>query len=92
MAAEYEASGLGRQEFCDQRGVPLNTLARYVARFRRGKSASLGTPRWLAVEVAARDGDTGELALVLDGGRRIEIGRGFDPDTLRSLVAVLERA
>ena len=89
MAAECEASGLSRQEFCDQRSVPLKTLARYLARFRREKKD--GTSQWVAVEVAARDGNTGELAVVLEGGRRIEVGRGFDPDTLRRLVAELER-
>ena len=46
----------------------------------------------MAVEVAAPGGDSGELAVVLDGGRRIEVSRGFDADTLRRLVAVLERA
>jgi hypothetical protein len=30
--------------------------------------------------------------VILDGGRRIEVGRGFDTDTLRRLVSVLERA
>jgi hypothetical protein len=91
LAAECEASGLSRQEFCDQRGVPLKTLARYLARFRREKNGKDGTSQWVAVEVAARDGNTGELAVVLEGGRRIEVGRGFDADTLRRLVAELER-
>lgn len=92
MAAEYEASGVSRQEFCDQRGVPLKTLARYVTRLRREKNGNDGAPKWVAVEVAVGDGNTGELVVILDGGRRIEVGRGFDTDTLRRLVSVLERA
>jgi hypothetical protein len=92
IAAEYEASGLSRQEFCDQRGVPLKTLARYLARLRREKDGNDGAPQWVAVEVAGRNGGSGELAVVLDGGRRIEVGRGFDATTLRRLVAALERA
>lgn len=92
MAAEYEASGLSRQEFCDQRGVPLKTLARYVTRSRRERNGNDGASQWVAVEVATRDGNSGELAVVLDGGRRIEVRRGFDADTLRRLVAALERA
>lgn len=91
MATEYEASGLSRQEFCDQRGVPLKTLARYVGRLRRDKKGD-GVPRWVAVEVAAPGGKNAVLAVVLDGGRRIEVTRGFDADTLRRLLAVLERA
>jgi hypothetical protein len=93
LAAEYEASGLSRQEFCDQRGVPLKTLARYLTRLRREENGNDGAAQWVAVEVAAGGGNTsGELVVVLDGGRRIEVRRGFDADTLGRLVAVLERA
>jgi hypothetical protein len=92
LAAEYEASGLSRQEFCDQRDVPLKTLARYLVRFRREKNGHDGAPEWVAVEVATRGGSTGELVVVLDGGRRIEVRRGFDVDTFRRLLAELERA
>ena len=91
MATECEASGLSQREFCDQRGVPLKTLARYVARLRRDKNGDRA-PQWVAVEVAAPGGKTGALAVVLEGGRRIEVTRGFDADTLRRLLAVLERA
>lgn len=92
LAAEYEASGLSRQEFCDQRGVPLKTLARYVTRLRREKNGNDGAPQWVAVEVATRGGSTSELAVVLDGGRRIEVRCGFDAATLRRLLTELERA
>jgi hypothetical protein len=49
----------------------------------------------LAVEVSGRrttsDGATGSaLAVVLRGGRRIEVGRGFDPGALDQVVRVLE--
>jgi hypothetical protein len=91
LAAEYEASGLSRQEFCDERGVPLKTLARYLARLRRDKKGDRA-PQWVAVEVAALGGNTGALAVVLGGGRRVEVTRGFDADTLRRLLAELERA
>jgi hypothetical protein len=36
-------------------------------------------------------GDSG-LAVVLAGGRRIEVGRGFDAKTLEQLVRLLEPA
>lgn len=70
----------------------MKTLARYVARMRRQVSGNGGRSQWVAVEVAARDGNSGELAVVLEGGRRIEVGRGFDADTLQRLVTALERA
>jgi hypothetical protein len=49
----------------------------------------------LAVEVSGRApaaiAATGSaLAVVLRGGRRIEVGRGFDPGALEQLVRVLE--
>jgi hypothetical protein len=49
----------------------------------------------LAVEVSGRAlapmaGTGSALAVVLRGGRRIEVGRGFDAGVLEQLVRVLE--
>ena len=90
VASEYEASGLSQEAFGRQRDIPLKTLARYVVRYRKQQAHSDGAPRFVAVEVTGHDG--GELAVVLPGGRRIEVKRGFDSGTLRQLVAVLEQA
>ncbi len=92
MAAECDASGLSQREFCEQRGVPLKTLVRYLARYRREQCGGKPGPRWVAVEVAAKDGDSAELSIVLAGERRIEVRRGFDTETLRRLVTALEQA
>jgi len=87
VAAEYEASGLSRKEFCEQNGVGLSTLASYVTRYRKRKQR----PEWIAVEVGGRgDGSTSELTVVLTSGRRVEVKRGFDAVTFRQLLAVLE--
>ena len=93
VASEYEASGLSRVEFCRTRGLSLATLARYRKRQAQGEAAS--GHGWLRVEVAANAtvesrGDGG-LAVVLAGGRRIEVRCGFDPQTLVQLLSVLER-
>ncbi len=92
LASEYEASGLSREEFCNQREVALKSLARYVTRYRKQKAEGNQAPRWVAVEVAGHSGCGGELAVLLSSGRRIEVKRGFDASTLRQLVAVLEQA
>ena len=92
MAVECEASGLSQREFCEQRGVPLKTLVRYLARYRRKQGCGKQRPRLVAVEVAAKHRDPAELSIVLAGERRIEVRRGFDTDTLRRLVTALERA
>ena len=85
---------MSQAEFCRQRDLPVKTLARYVARFRR-QSVSGNEPhqpqRFVAVEVAGRNSAGGdELTVLLPGGLRIEVKRGFDAVTLRHLIAVLE--
>ncbi len=94
MVAAYEASGLRRVGCCRREGLSLATLARY--RKRRGQGEAGSGNRWVAVEVSgggpARDsGAGGGLTLALRGGRRIEVGRGFDAATLARLLGVLER-
>jgi hypothetical protein len=96
LVAEYEASGLSRTVFCQQRELSLSTLSRYRKRQEQSCGEATEGKRWLAVEVcgsaAVAGGDrTSGLAVVVAGGRRIEIGRGFDADTLQRLLAVVER-
>src|ERR1035441_958157 len=43
MVAEYEASGLGRGEFCRERGLSLSTLLRYRKRPAQTGVAGAGT-------------------------------------------------
>jgi transposase len=89
LAVEYEASGLSRREFSKQKGVPLKTLARYVTRHRHNG----GEPeqrRWVAVELERQRESDCRLAVVLSGGRRVEVQRGFDAPTFRQLVSALE--
>ncbi len=93
LAAEYQSSGLSRGEFCRERGLSLSTLSRYQRRQKR--QAPAGRNALLAVEVcglAPEPATTGSaLAVVLRGGRRIEVGRGFDISALEQLMQVLER-
>ena len=94
LVAEYEAGGWSQVEFCRKQGLSLATLARY--RKRHGEGNPAPGSRWLAVEVSASGAVAGGerasgLAVELPGGRRIEVGRGFDADTLKRLLAVVER-
>ena len=88
VVAEYEASGLSRQEFCVKHGLTLVTLDRYRQRRRESQEAS--GSRWVAVELSGRSGPGSALAVVLLSGRRIEVNRGFDAHTLEQLVRLLE--
>jgi transposase len=95
VVAAYEASGLSRAEFCRQQGLSLATLARYRKRQRQAQAEAATGNRWLAVEVSgasagARSETASGLSVALVGGRRIEVGRGFDTPTLVQLLGVLE--
>ena len=86
MVAEYETSGLSRQEFCLKHGLALATLDRY----RKRRQEAPGNSGWVAVELSGGSESGSALAVVLLSGRRIEVSRGFDAHTLEELVCVLE--
>ena len=94
LVAEYEASGLGRTEFCRTHGLALSTLNRYCKR-RQAHGEAGGVGRWVAVELsgpnpAAGGGGSSGLTIILSSGRRIEIGCSFDAGTLQRLMVLLE--
>jgi len=96
LVSEFEASGLGRTAFCQQRGLSLSTLARYRKRQEEKAAKAAEGKGWLAVEVSGGTTAAGAerasgLAVVLRDGRRIEVGHGFDAGTLQRLLAVVER-
>ncbi len=57
-------SGLGRKQFCEQRGITLTTFDYWRHRLQ-------GKPRLLKVKVAASE-PMGQFVLMLANGRRIE--------------------
>ena len=94
LAVEYEGSGLSRVDFCRKHGLSLVSLARYRKRLAQGQAAT--GSRWLAVEVAGSKAtpesrERSGLTVALSGGRRIEVGCGFDAHTLVELLGVLDR-
>ena len=95
LVAEYEASGLNRQEFCLKHGLGLATLDRYRNRRRQRHETSSGNSRLIKVELSGPqqigNAASSEVAVVLSSGRRIEVRSGFDVDMLRQLVRVLEQ-
>ena len=98
LVAEFESSGLMRQEFCRQRGLAIGTLDKYRRRVHGG-GRSMAAPM-VAVEVipsAAQEacGDAGgdrPFVVELPSRHRIEVRRGFDAGTLERLLTVLDRA
>lgn len=102
VASCYRASGLGRSEFCRRHGLALSTLNRHLQRqfVEDGRRDSDVVVRGPLVEVKLADAVSHvsnvdrptSLKVLLSNGRRVEVGDGFDDQTLRRLVAVLERS
>ncbi len=97
LVAEFEASGLMREAFCQQRGLAVGTLDKYRRRAHAGRRSSGGP--LLPVEVVwstaqnpnSDTGGDGVLVVELRSGRRIEVHRGFDAGTLERLLTILDR-
>jgi hypothetical protein len=98
LVAEYEASGLTRDGFCQQRGLPVAVLDKYRRRVQKWAAGSSAGPM-LAVEVVSSPGKSSRRAARGDGGlvvesrsgRCIEVGRGFDAETLERLLTILDK-
>src|ERR1700685_3795779 len=87
LVAEFVSSGMRRSEFCQSRGLRVSTLDRHLQR-RRWKTRRRPTSwadRLVPVELADRKSPVQQepscgLAVVLPGGRRIEVHPNFDTD------------
>jgi hypothetical protein len=91
MLEQYAASGLGRREFCEQRGMALTTFD-YWRREHAGQPRKQSKrPRLVRVEVAASQG-TGRFILSLANGRRIESAWPFADAELARLIRIVESA
>jgi hypothetical protein len=99
LVSEFVSSGMRRGEFCQSRGLSFSTLDRHLKKRRWKRKTSKRAPadgKFVAVELAVRtplaeDQSTCGLAVVLPGGRRIEVQRDFDVHTFERLMSALER-
>ena len=101
LVALFGSSGMGRLEFCRSQGVALSTLGRHLrkqgSRHSDPLSKGIKRSRLVAVELSAalpvvRTADLSPtLVVLLPNKRRVEVGRGFDQDTLAQLLTVLEK-
>ena len=97
LVAEYKASGMTRDAFCQQRDLSVAALDEYRRRVH-GRRQSRGRS-FVPVEVVASTaqgvnsdaGCDGVLFVELRSGRRIEVRRAFDAETLERLLTVLDR-
>jgi hypothetical protein len=98
---DFQRSGLTHAEFCRRRGLSLHTFRKRLYDQRavatgieRNAPKSRPRPeptRFLPVTLRPDIPSNDPLTLVLSDGRRVAIGKGFDSDTLRRLITVLEQ-
>ena len=98
LVAEFVSSGMRRSEFCRSRDLSFSTLDRHLKkrRWKRRRRPVSSAGRLVPVELAARSSPARHesscgLAVVLPGGRRIEVHPDFDTGTFERLVSALER-
>jgi hypothetical protein len=98
LVAEYEASGLTRDVFCQQRGLSVAALDRYRRRVQKRARSGAGPMLPVEVVLSTAQGSNcaarGDSVLVVESrsGRRIDVGRGFDAETLERLLTILDKA
>jgi hypothetical protein len=99
---DFRRSGLTQAEFCRRRHVSLHSFRKHLYQPRPSKPApsddrSSASPdrHFLPVTIIADPilsitASQPHLELILSNGRRIAVAAGFDPQTLRRLISVVE--
>ena len=95
LVIEYEASGAEPGKFCRERQLARSVLHRHLQRRRLATIGPMPVQRLVAASLIGTNEcweprDSCALAVVLSGGRRIEVRPNFDPETLERLLQVLE--
>src|SRR5713101_6209835 len=98
LVSEFVNSGMRRSQFCQSRGLSFSTLDRHLKklRWKRRRKPISSAGRLVPVELAARRSPKQHepscgLAVLLPGGRRIEVHPNFDTSTFERVVSVLEQ-
>ena len=86
IVEELQASGLSHREFCQQSGIKLSSLGRYVRRARRTE----GPQPLVRVRLDAPQEPDSGFVLMLGNGRRIASGWEFADASLARLIRVAE--
>jgi hypothetical protein len=84
LLEQYRASGMTQAAYCQQTGIALSTLGRYLR--RQGGSDQ----RLIRVSVESAPNAERGFVLVLGNGRRIESGWKFGDAELARLIRVAE--
>jgi transposase len=88
---QWQQSGLSVRAFCARHGLAAPSFYAWRRELTRRDAAA---PAFVAVRLAPDEepAPARGVEVVLAGGRRLRVAPGFDPATLRQLLAVLEEA
>jgi hypothetical protein len=99
---DFRRSGLTQAEFCRRRQISLHSFRKHLYQPRPSRPASsdhrpaaAADHQFLPVIILPDPNPSitdspPHLELILPNGRRIAVAAGFDPQTLRRLIAVVE--
>jgi hypothetical protein len=87
LIGQYRSSGLSQQRYCEQHGINLSTLGRYLRRHGGGQRLVRVRVR---PEAEPESAPGAGFALVLANGRRIESGWRFAGEALAQLIRLVE--
>lgn len=93
LVQQFRGSGLSVRAFCAEQGLSEPSFYAWRRTLAARQQAAL---RFVPVQVTpplqptAADISAGAVELILDGGRRLRIGPGFDGPTVTRLLALLE--
>jgi hypothetical protein len=91
LVADWQHSGLSVRAFCERRGLAVPTFYLWRRRLQASPPAATFVPvRVRDQATLATAGQYAGLELVLPHGCCLRVPVGFDADTLRQLLAVLE--
>jgi transposase len=88
---KQKASGLSVREFCQQAGLAESAFYYWRREIERRdrEGNGVGKPAFVAVEVRTPT-QASAIEVTLTSGHVVRVRGGFDADTLRQLLAVLE--
>ena len=90
---KWRSSGLSVRAYCEEHGLAEPTFYAWRRTLAEGDAAVCFVPVQVLAEPRAQattDGAAGGLELVLDAGRVLRVGPGFDGPTLKRLLGLLE--
>jgi hypothetical protein len=102
LVNDFRRSGLTQAEFCRLRQISLHSFRKHLYRPRPSQPASSDDRAPATVDhhflpvtirpdpIPPVTASPSHLELVLPNGHRIVVAPGFDPQTLRRLIAVME--